>query len=107
MKANIEVDLKGIRVYVLTEAQQDLKTMGFNITGAYVYGSRVEAEAVVDKDIAHYEKSYGKEYVTATSEPGYYKVVTLCIPDSPLGAFTAKIYYKIAETYLHQTNFVI
>lgn len=101
MKANIEVDLKGIRAYVLTEAQQDLKTMGFNITGSNVYGSRVEAEAVVDKDIAHYEKSYGKECVTATSEPGYYRVVTLDIPYSALGAFTAKIYYKIAETYLH------
>ena len=101
MKANIEVDLKGICVYVLTEAQQDLKTMDFNLTSANVYGSRLEAEEIVNKDIAHYEKTYGKEYVTATSEPGYYRVVTLDIPWSPLGAFTAKFYYKIAETYLH------
>ena len=101
MKANIEVDLKGIRVYVLTEAQQDLNTMGFDITGATVHGSREEAEAIVNKDITHYEKSYSKEYVTAIPEPGYYKVVTLDIPNSALGAFTAKIYYKIAETYLH------
>lgn len=101
MKANIEVDLKGIRVYVLTEAQQDLKTMGFNLTNANVYGSRLEAESIVEGDIAHYEKAYGKDCVTTTSEPGYYKVVTLDIPWSPLGAFTAKIYYKIAETYLH------
>ena len=97
MKANIEVDLKGIRVYVLTEAQQDLKTMGFNITGAHVYGSRVEAEAVVDKDIAHYEKSYGKEYVTATSEPGYYKVVTLDIPDSLLVRLLQKFIIKLQK----------
>lgn len=101
MKANIEVDLKGVGVFVLTETQQNLQTNKIYEGIPMVYGSDQEAIEHVDKEIASYKRSYGEDAVIVTNEDWFYKVVTLSVTSSLSGSLNAKIYYKITNVYLH------